>query len=152
MPSNYELIFLHSIPFLAKIRDDNTRVGEGGTKQQSKSRILYYYDAKHIGDGTDPIRVGLWNEDGSIRLDEDWKLRIQPRIDAWRSIIIPNERGVVQARAPKPSKPKRTSPKATTATTATTATVSDAPTNTVVYPANPKSRSRGVRKNTKRVS
>jgi len=148
MSSNYELIFLHSIPFLAK-------VGEGNS-QPAKSRVLYYYDAKHIGDGTEPIRVGLWNEDGSIRLDEDWKLRVQPRIDAWRTIISPCERGVAQDRAPKPSKPKRTSPKATTAaaTAATTATVtiSDTDKNTVVYPKNTKSRSRGVRKNTKGLS
>lgn len=100
MSTSYELLFLHSIPFLARVGDVDKR------------RKLYYYDAKHISDGTEPIAIGVRNEDGSIALDEDWQLRLQPRVDAWKGTLAVSERGVLQPRAPKPSKPKRTSPKA----------------------------------------
>ena len=101
MSTSYELLFLHSIPFLARVGDTDKR------------RKLYYYDAKHISDGTEPIAIGLRNEDGSIALDEGWQLRLQPRVDAWKGTLAASERGVLQPRAPKPSKPKRISPKAT---------------------------------------
>ena len=100
MSISYELLFLHSIPFLARVGDTD------------KCRKLYYYDAKHISDGTEPIAIGVRNEDGSIALDEGWQLRLQPRVDAWKGTLAASERGVLQPRAPKPSKPKRISPKA----------------------------------------
>ena len=101
MSISYELLFLHSIPFLVRVGDTD------------KNRKLYYYDAKHISDGTEPITIGVRNEDGSIKLDEDWQLRLQPRVDAWKGTLTASERGILQPRAPKPSKPKRISPKAT---------------------------------------
>ena len=112
MSVSYELLFLYNIPFL-------TRVGD-----TDKTHKLYYYDAKHIGNGTEPIAIGVWNaDDRSIKLDEGWKLRLQPRVDAWKGTLTSSERGIIQPRAPKPSKPKRTSPKSTnTSTTATTTT------------------------------
>ena len=100
MSTSYELLFLHSIPFLARVGDVDKR------------RKLYYYDAKHISDGTEPIAIGVRNEDGSIALDEGWQLRLQSRVDAWKGVLTASERGVLQPRAPKPSKPKRISPKA----------------------------------------
>ena len=99
MSVSYELLFLHSIPFLARVGDTD------------KARKLYYYDAKHIGDGTEPIAIGTY-DNGAIKLDKDWQLRLQPRVDAWKGTITASERGVLQPRAPKPSKPKRISPKA----------------------------------------
>jgi len=134
--STYELLFLYNIPFLSRVGDT--------------TRTLYYYDAKQVGDNSEPIAIGIRNEDGTIRLDEGWQVRIQPRIDAWRSSIASSERGVVQPRAPKPSKPKRVSPKTTTATTTVTIDTTKT-TNTVVYPPSPKVRPRGVRKNPKAV-
>jgi len=140
MSVSYELLFLHSIPFLARVGDTD------------KTRKLYYYDAKHIGDGTEPIAIGTY-DNGAIKLDEDWQLRLQPRVDAWKGTLTSSERGIIQPRAPKPSKPKRTSPKA-----ATTATGTGTETNTgnVVImpeasgsPPNPKSRRRVVRTNAK---
>ena len=142
MSISYELIFLHSIPFL-------TRVGD-----TDKCRKLYYYDAKHISDGTEPIAIGVRNEDGSIALDEGWQLRLQPSVDAWKGTLTASERGIVQPRAPKPSKPKRTSPKSTATATATTAsTVATGNVviipETVSSPPNPKGRRGVVRTNAK---
>jgi hypothetical protein len=148
MSVSYELLFLHSIPFLARVGDTD------------KTRKLYYYDAKHIGDGTEPIAIGTY-DNGAIKLDEDWQLRLQPRVDAWKGTLTSSERGIIQPRAPKPSKPKRTSPKATTAGTTSTAatgtetTATTATSNIIVHPetgSNPpstKGRRRGVRTNAK---
>jgi len=149
MSVSYELLFLHSIPFLARVGDSD------------KARKLYYYDAKHIGDGTEPIAIGSY-ENGAIKLDEGWQLRLQPSVDAWKGTLTASERGIIQPRAPKPSKPKRTSPKATAAagtaaTTAATTTAAAETTNVVIMPTekgvssppNPKGRRRGVRANAK---
>jgi len=115
MSVSYELLFLHSIPFLARVGDTD------------KARKLYYYDAKHIGDSTEPILVGTY-DNGAIKLDEGWKLRLQPRVDAWKGTLTSSERGIIQPRAPKPSKPKRTSPKSTNTSGTTTATATTATT------------------------
>ena len=113
--TSYELIFLHNIPFLVKPGDSS----------------LYYYDAEHIGDGTEPIHLGTYTGT-TLHLSEGWKERIQSRIDAFRGALKPTERGIVQPRAPKPSKPKRTtgSPKSTAA----------AATNVVITPSTVKGR------------
>ena len=137
MSVSYELLFLHSIPFLARVGDND------------KNRKLYYYDAKHIGDGTEPIAIGSY-DNGAIKLDEGWQLRLQPRVDAWKGTLTSSERGIIQPRAPKPSKPKRTSPKAATGTGTETNTG-----NVVIMPEasgsppNPKGRRRVVRTNAK---
>jgi hypothetical protein len=144
MSVSYELLFLHSIPFLARVGDND------------KNRKLYYYDAKHIGDGTEPIAIGSF-QDGAIKLDEGWQLRLQPSVDAWKGTLTASERGIIQPRAPKPSKPKRTSPKAAAATGTTAATTAAETTNVVVMPSekgvssppNPKGRRRVVRANAK---
>ena len=149
MSVSYELLFLHSIPFLARVGDND------------KNRKLYYYDAKHIGDGTEPIAIGSY-DNGAIKLDEGWQLRLQPSVDAWKGTLTASERGIIQPRAPKPSKPKRTSPKATATATGTrtetaTATATTETTNVVVMPSekgvssppNPKGRRRVVRANAK---
>jgi len=147
MSVSYELLFLHSIPFLARVGDND------------KARKLYYYDAKHISDGTEPIAIGSF-QDGAIKLDEGWQLRLQPSVDAWKGTLTASERGIIQPRAPKPSKPKRTSPKTTTGTRTETATSTAAAaetTNVIIMPSekgvssppNPKGRRRGVRTNAK---
>ena len=102
--SSYELLFLHNIPFLVTPGANN----------------LYYYDAEHIGDGTEPIHLGTYTGT-TLHLSEGWKERIQSRVDAFHGALKPTERGIVQPRAPKPSKPKRTtsSPKSTAAATNT---------------------------------
>ena len=141
MSVSYELLFLYNIPFLARVGDSD------------KARKLYYYDAKHIGDGTEPIAIGSF-QDGAIKLDEGWQLRLQPCVDAWKGTLTASERGIIQPRAPKPSKPKRTSPKTTAAATGTTAAET---TNVVIMPSekgvsgspNPKGRRRVVRANAK---
>jgi len=136
MSVSYELLFLHSIPFLARVGDDN------------KGRKLYYYDAKHISDGTEPIAIGSY-DNGAVKLDEGWQLRLQPRVDAWKGTLTSSERGIIQPRAPKPSKPKRTSPKATTAGT-TEGNVIVLPDATGGgSPPSTKGRRRGVRTNAK---
>ena len=125
MSVSYELLFLHSIPFLARVGDND------------KARKLYYYDAKRISDATEPIAIGSY-ENGAVKLDEGWQLRLQPSVDAWKGTLTASERGIIQPRAPKPSKPKRTSPKSTntsgttttTTTTATTTTTTTSGTNT----------------------
>jgi hypothetical protein len=115
---------------------------------------LYYYDAKHIGDGTEPIAIGTF-QDGAVKLDEGWQLRLQSRVDAWKGTLTASERGIIQPRAPKPSKPKRTSPKAATTTATATATATANTGNVVIMPEtsssppNPKGRRRGVRTNAK---
>ena len=118
--SSYELIFLHSIPFLVKPGENK----------------LYYYDAHHIGDGTEPINLGTYTGT-TFTLSEGWQERIQPRVDAFRGTLKPSERGVVQPRAPKPSKPKRTpakAAKAATGTGTTVATVTTVATNDIIHP------------------
>lgn len=139
MSVSYELLFLYNIPFLARVGDSD------------KARKLYYYDAKHISDGTEPIAIGTF-QDGAVKLDEDWQLRLQPSVDAWKGTLTASERGIIQPRAPKPSKPKRTSPKTATGsgteTTGTTGNVIIMP-ETVSSAPNPKGRRRGVRANAK---
>ena len=151
MSVSYELLFLYNISFLARVGDSSS----------DKARKLYYYDAKHIGDGTEPIAIGTF-QDGAIKLDEGWQLRLQPCVDAWKGTLTASERGIIQPRAPKPSKPKRTSPKttattATTGTTTSTNTVTAETTNIIIMPSekgvsgspNPKGRRRVVRANAK---
>lgn len=145
--STYELIYLYNIPFLRKAGDSK----------------LYYYDARHIGDASEPIAIGN-DVEGVPTLVPDWKKRIEHRVVAWRSTLVPSERGTIQARAPKPVKPKRTVSKATgaagnaagsgetgAAETRTTDATTDATANVVIMPmpgpASPKKRRTVVRKN-----
>ena len=169
MSVSYELLFLHSIPFLARVGDSDKARTEGavgrtegsvgrtegsvGRTEGAVGRKLYYYDAKRISDGTEPIAIGSY-ENGAIKLDEGWQLRLQPSVDAWKGTLTASERGIVQPRAPKPSKPKRTSPKSTATATATTAsTVATGNViimpETVSSPPNPKGRRGVVRTNAK---
>jgi hypothetical protein len=135
MSVSYELLFLHSIPFLARVGDSDKAHTEGavGRTEGAVGRKLYYYDTKRISDATEPIAIGSY-ENGAVKLDEGWQLRLQPSVDAWKGTLTASERGIVQPRAPKPSKPKRTSPKSTntsgTTTTATTTTTTTATTTT----------------------
>ena len=150
MSVSYELLFLHSIPFLARVGDDNKARTEGavGRTEGAVGRKLYYYDAKRISDATEPIAIGSY-ENGAVKLDEGWQLRLQPSVDAWKGTLTASERGIVQPRAPKPSKPKRTSPKTATGTgTETTGNVIIMP-ETVSSAPNPKGRRRVVRANAK---
>jgi hypothetical protein len=158
MSVSYELLFLHSIPFLARVGDslsvpesrraNGSLLPSGGGSHTDKSRKLYYYDAKHISDGTEPIAIGSY-DNGAVKLDEGWQLRLQPRVDAWKGTLTSSERGIIQPRAPKPSKPKRTSPKATTAGT-TEGNVIVLPDATGGgSPPSTKGRRRGVRTNAK---
>ena len=105
---------------------------------------IFYYDPLALpwsSDPKEPIRIGTLTGD-KLHLDADWRERVQPRIDAWRTTINPVGRNEV-VRAPKQSKPKR-SPKSAAKTagnagetpTAATATAATATTavNVVVMP------------------
>ena len=149
MSVSYELLFLHSIPFLARVGDDKARTeGAVGRTEGPIGRKLYYYDAKHISDGTEPIAIGSY-DNGAVKLDEGWQLRLQPSVDAWKGTLTASERGIIQPRAPKPSKPKRTSPKATTTGTAEGNIIVMPDATGGGSPPNPKGRRRGVRTNAK---
>ena len=74
---------------------------------------VFYYDPLTLpwsSSPKEPIRIGALTGD-KLQLDADWRERVQPRIDAWRTTINPVGRNEV-VRAPKQSKPKR-SPKST---------------------------------------
>jgi hypothetical protein len=93
---------------------------------------VFYYDPLTLpwsSSPKEPIRIGALTGD-KLHLDADWRERVQPRIDAWRTTINPVGRNEV-VRAPKQSKPKR-SPKSTAKTTGTTVDVGT--TNVVVEP------------------
>jgi len=77
MSVSYELLFLHSIPFLARVGDSDKARTEGavGRTEGAVGRKLYYYDAKRISDATEPIAIGSY-ENGAVKLDEGWQLRL----------------------------------------------------------------------------
>jgi len=104
---------------------------------------VYYYDPLALPwsvNPKEPIRIGTYTGT-DLRLDADWRERVQPCVDAWRTSIQPVGRNEV-VRAPKQSKPKR-SPKSTAKVTGTTgeatatatATTVAAPVNVIIEPA-----------------
>jgi len=105
----------------------------------TSSGSVFYYDPLALpwsSNPKEPVRIGTLTGT-SLRLDADWRERVQSRVDAWRSTVVPVGRNEV-VRAPKQSKPKR-SPKSAAKTagnageTATTATATAA-VNVVVMP------------------
>jgi hypothetical protein len=81
---------------------------------------VFYYDPLALpwsSDPKEPIRIGVLTGT-QLRLDEGWKERVQPRIDAWRTAVNPVGRNEI-IRAPKQSKPKR-SPKSAAKTAGNT--------------------------------
>lgn len=94
---------------------------------------VFYYDTLALPwsvSPKEPIRIGTLTG-AKLQLDEGWRERVQPCIDAWRTTIKPVGRNEV-VRAPKQSKPKR-SPKSTAKTAGKDGPAVDT-TNTVVSP------------------
>jgi hypothetical protein len=98
---------------------------------------VFYYDPLALpwsSNPKEPVRIGTLTGT-SLRLDADWRERVQSRVDAWRSTVVPVGRNEV-VRAPKQSKPKR-SPKSAAKTAGVTgeaAATTAATTNVVVMP------------------
>ena len=100
--TTYEQQVIDGVPFLVS----------GGS--------VFYYDPLALpwsANPKEPIRIGVL-AGTQLRLDEDWVTRVQPRVDAWRSTVVPVGRNEV-VRAPKQSKPKR-SPKSAAKTAGNT--------------------------------
>ena len=81
---------------------------------------IFYYDPLALpwsAHPKEPIRIGVL-AGAQLRLDEDWRKRVQSGVDAWRATINPVGRNEI-VRAPKQSKPKR-SPKSAAKTAGNT--------------------------------
>ena len=85
--SAHELVFIHNIPFLT-----------------DSAGALYYYSGSNTT--KEPVHIGSLRE-GVVTLLDDWKARVKPSLDAWRTSLEPSKRGVPVPRAEKPTRAVR---------------------------------------------
>jgi hypothetical protein len=99
--AKYEHIVLKGVPFLI-----------------DESRTIYTYDTLGAG-GAIPIAIGTMGTDkSSLTFFTDWESRTVERVGAWRTSLVPTERGKLRAqfKPPKQSRARKTVGKSTATT------------------------------------
>lgn len=78
-----------------------------------QNTVLYAFELSRDEPGKpsrDCIVLGTYDTaTGSIAYAEDWRERVQPRIDAFRAQLVPVERGNLRQDAVKPQKSRKAS-------------------------------------------